>query len=198
MRRRSRRIARRASATGAIKDIVRPAAGRRLAIAATVYGPMAEVVYNSLQYLTDEDVEAMAVYLKALPQARRRAAADEPGAARQPDVMETRPQGLRDAVRDVPWRRRQGPSAAVSAARRQPVDHDVVAGQLDPHGAQRRLSAGHAGRIRGRTACRRSAHILNDDEVAAVVTYIRVAWDNTRHAGDARASRASCARSLPE
>ena len=35
---------------------------------ATVYGPMAEVVYNSLQYLSDEDVEAMAVYLKALPQ----------------------------------------------------------------------------------------------------------------------------------
>ena len=48
---------------------------------ATVYGPMAEVVYNSLQYMTDEDVEAMAVYLKTLPQARRRAAADEPGAA---------------------------------------------------------------------------------------------------------------------
>jgi mono/diheme cytochrome c family protein len=34
----------------------------------TVYGPMAEVVYNSLQYLSDEDVAAMAVYLKALPQ----------------------------------------------------------------------------------------------------------------------------------
>ena len=34
----------------------------------TVYGPMAEVVYNSLQYLSDEDVEAMAVYLKSLPQ----------------------------------------------------------------------------------------------------------------------------------
>src|SRR4029079_9715014 len=34
----------------------------------TVYGPMAEVVYNSLQSLTDEDVQAMAVYLKALPQ----------------------------------------------------------------------------------------------------------------------------------
>src|SRR6188472_1584589 len=35
---------------------------------ATVYGPMAEVVYNSLQYMNDEDVEAMAVYLKELPQ----------------------------------------------------------------------------------------------------------------------------------
>src|SRR4029453_4621782 len=33
----------------------------------TVYGPMAEVVYNSLQYLSDADTEAMAVYLKALP-----------------------------------------------------------------------------------------------------------------------------------
>lgn len=33
----------------------------------TVYGPMAEVTYNSLQHLTDEDVRAMAVYLKGLP-----------------------------------------------------------------------------------------------------------------------------------
>ncbi|SAL60214.1 cytochrome c, class I [Caballeronia telluris] len=33
-----------------------------------VYGPMAEVVYNSLMYLTEDDVRAMAVYLKALPQ----------------------------------------------------------------------------------------------------------------------------------
>ncbi|HEY0301783.1 MAG TPA: cytochrome c, partial [Rhizomicrobium sp.] len=33
-----------------------------------VYGPMAEVVYNSLQYLTDEDARAMAIYLKSLAQ----------------------------------------------------------------------------------------------------------------------------------
>ncbi|XUW88829.1 cytochrome c [Burkholderia sp. M6-3] len=32
-----------------------------------VYGPMAEVTYHSLQYMTDEDVKAMAVYLKTLP-----------------------------------------------------------------------------------------------------------------------------------
>ena len=31
-----------------------------------VYGPMAEVVHNSLQYLTDEDTKAMAVYLKSI------------------------------------------------------------------------------------------------------------------------------------
>ena len=33
-----------------------------------VYGPMAEVVYNSLQYLDDDDTRAMAVYLKGLAQ----------------------------------------------------------------------------------------------------------------------------------
>lgn len=33
----------------------------------TVYGPMAEVTYNSLQHLSDDDVRAMAVYLKSLP-----------------------------------------------------------------------------------------------------------------------------------
>ena len=38
-----------------------------------VYGPMAEVTYNSLQYLNDADVRAMAVYLKSLGQGARRA-----------------------------------------------------------------------------------------------------------------------------
>ncbi|WP_454824591.1 c-type cytochrome [Paraburkholderia xenovorans] len=32
-----------------------------------VYGPMAEVTYHSLQYMTEEDVKSMAVYLKTLP-----------------------------------------------------------------------------------------------------------------------------------
>uniref|UniRef100_UPI0029304528 c-type cytochrome n=1 Tax=Burkholderia pseudomallei TaxID=28450 RepID=UPI0029304528 len=32
-----------------------------------VYGPMAEVVYDSLQYLSDDDVRAMSVYLKSRP-----------------------------------------------------------------------------------------------------------------------------------
>jgi mono/diheme cytochrome c family protein len=33
-----------------------------------VYGPMAAVTHNSLQYLSDADVQAMAVYLKTLPE----------------------------------------------------------------------------------------------------------------------------------
>jgi hypothetical protein len=33
-----------------------------------VYGPMSEVVFDSMQYLNDNDVRAMAVYLKSLSQ----------------------------------------------------------------------------------------------------------------------------------
>src|SRR5688572_10749099 len=59
-----------------------------ISMRATVYGPMAEVTYNSLQYMTDEDTAAMAVYLKSLPKKD----AEEPptDAARlvQPEVME--------------------------------------------------------------------------------------------------------------
>jgi len=36
---------------------------------ATVLGPMAEVVLHSTQFLSDEDARAMAVFLRALPQA---------------------------------------------------------------------------------------------------------------------------------
>jgi mono/diheme cytochrome c family protein len=47
-----------------ISDLLQTGASRRGA----VYGPMAEVVYDSLQYLSDDDVRYMAVYLKSLPQ----------------------------------------------------------------------------------------------------------------------------------
>ena len=55
-----------------ISDLLRTGISPRGA----VYGPMAEVVYNSLQYMTDDDTRAMSVYLKSLarraaPRARR-------------------------------------------------------------------------------------------------------------------------------
>ena len=47
-----------------IVDLLRTGVSHRGA----VYGPMAEVTFNSLQYLNDADVRAMAVYLKSLGQ----------------------------------------------------------------------------------------------------------------------------------
>jgi mono/diheme cytochrome c family protein len=50
-----------AHVVGLLKDGVSPRG--------SVMGPMAEVVYRSTQYLSAPDLEAMAVFLKALPQA---------------------------------------------------------------------------------------------------------------------------------
>jgi len=36
-----------------------------------VFGPMAQVVHDSLQYITEADTQAMAVYLKSLATAGR-------------------------------------------------------------------------------------------------------------------------------
>ena len=143
-----------------------------------VYGPMAEVVYNSLQYLTDDDTRAMAVYLKSLAQGTspEKPAAPLPS-AESSLLLSLGKTDLRPRMRELPWRGRAGHAAALSAARRQPVDPDGVGGQSDPHGAQRRLSAGHG---RQPDALRHAAvrAALSDDEVAAVVTYIRTSWGN--------------------
>jgi mono/diheme cytochrome c family protein len=106
-----------------IKDLLQIGVSQR----STVYGPMAEVTYNSLQYLNDEDVEAMAVYLKSLPQrdseppptsqARLVAPGVMETAARStrssaPSAMATKARGIRRACRRSPatsrsrWRRR--------------------------------------------------------------------------------------------
>ena len=53
-----------------------------------VYGPMAEVTYNSLQYLTDEDAMAMAVYLKSLAPRDAPPAVSSTERLTQPAVLE--------------------------------------------------------------------------------------------------------------
>ena len=47
-----------------IQDLLKNGVSQRGA----VFGPMAEVVHNSLQYMSDEDINAMATYLKTIPQ----------------------------------------------------------------------------------------------------------------------------------
>ena len=81
------------------------------------------------------------------PRARPLAAAGELGAAdhREQPADQPRQDRLRQAMRELPWRAGRRQAAALAAARQQPVDRDAVGGQPDPHGAQRRLSAGHQG-----------------------------------------------------
>lgn len=144
---------------------------------ATVYGPMAEVVYNSLQYMTDEDTEAMAVYLKSLP--KRDAEPPPPSSARlvQPAVMESgraiyvkqcamchEPEGRGYPPQYPPL---AGNPSITMATPVNPIRMVLNGGY--PPGTKKNP------RPHGMPPF---AHILKDEDVAAVVTYIRVAWNN--------------------
>ena len=158
---------------------------------ATVYGPMAEVVYNSLQYMTDEDAAAMAVYLKALP--KRDAEPPPTSSARlvQPAVMES---GRAIYVK-------QCAMCHEPEGRGHPPLYPPLAGNpsitmATPVNPIRMvLNGGYAPGTKKNPrpyGMPPFAHILKDGEVAAVVTYIRVAWNNTGTPVAPRRS-ASCA-----
>ncbi|HET9653441.1 MAG TPA: cytochrome c, partial [Usitatibacter sp.] len=157
-----------------IADLLQVGASSR----GTVYGPMAEVVYNSLQYMSDEDAAAMAVYLKALPE--RDSEPPPPGSARlvQPSVMET-------------GRRLYEKQCALchgAEGKGHPPELPPLAGNqsitmASPVNSIRMvLNGGYAPGTRKNPrpfGMPPFAHVFNDDEAAAVVTYIRVAWNNT-------------------
>ncbi|WP_426194511.1 c-type cytochrome [Massilia sp. DWR3-1-1] len=144
----------------------------------TVYGPMAEVVYNSLQYLTDADAKAMAVYLKALPQKDGTPAPTSEARLVSPDVMEVgrKVYVAQCAVCHGAEGKGQTPSYP-------PLANNKSITMASPVNAIRMVLNG--GYPPGTSKNPRPhgmppfSHILSDAEVAATVTYIRVAWGNT-------------------
>ncbi len=123
-----------------IVDLLRTGVSHRGA----VYGPMAEVTFDSLQYLDDTDVRAMAIYLKSLGQGNtaRPRGRDSHSAGGQPAAA-FRSDRIRNALRKLPCQGRSWHAATVSAAGRQPVDPDAVGSEPDPHGAERRFPTRH-------------------------------------------------------
>jgi len=145
----------------------------------SVYGPMAEVVYNSLQHLNDADVRAMAVYLKALPQTHAATDAGGPGVAPRElqSVMALGSELYERHCADCHGADGEGrppeypPLAGNRSLTMRPAVNSirmVLNGGFPP---------GTAGNPRpyGMPPFRPT---LNDDEVAAVVSYIRNSWGN--------------------
>lgn len=144
----------------------------------TVYGPMAEVVYNSLQYLTDDDVKAMAVYLKALPQKDSEAPPTSQARLVEPEVMEVgrKVYVAQCAVCHGAEGKGQTPAYPPLAGNQSitmasPVNsiRMVLNGGYPPGTKKNPQPHGMPP----------FSHILSDDEIAATVTYIRVAWGNS-------------------
>jgi mono/diheme cytochrome c family protein len=144
----------------------------------TVYGPMAEVVYNSLQYLTDEDVTAMAVYLKALPQRDSEPPPTSQARLVRPEVMELgRKVYARECAMCHGNEGKGFPPAYPPLAGNQSI---TMATPVNP--IRMVLNGGYPPGTRKNPRPHGMppfAHILDDNEVSAVVTYIRVAWDNS-------------------
>ena len=144
----------------------------------TVYGPMAEVVYNSLQYLSDEDVAAMAVYLKALPQRDAEPPPTSQARLVNPAVME-----LGRKVYAKQCAVCHGDEGKGHAPDYPPLAGNQSITMSSPVNSIRMVLNG--GYPPGTKKNPRPhgmppySHILNDDEVSAVVTYIRVAWENS-------------------
>lgn len=151
-----------------------------------VYGPMAEVVYNSLQYLNDDDTRAMAVYLKSLGVG----SALQPATSSIPSPEGSLLMSLGKAIYTS-----QCASCHGDAGLGQPPDYPPLAANPSIQMAsavnpiRMVLNGGYPPGTAGNPMPHGMppfAQALSDDEIAAVVSYIRKSWGNRGTAISAR------------
>ena len=165
-----------------ISDLLRKGVSAR----GSAMGPMAEVVFRSTQYLSEDDVRAMAVFLKALPQSET--AAQPPRKAGQTPVSDQPAENAgRSRISGAKVYEQQcaqchGDQGEGAVGAYPPLSGNRAVTMNIPANLIRVvLSGGYLPATAGNPrpfGMPPFAHILNDDEVAAVVTYIRTAWGN--------------------
>jgi mono/diheme cytochrome c family protein len=145
-----------------------------VAATASVLGPMAEVVAGSTQYLSDADLQAMAAYLKSLPQIEA-----TPGAVQVADTR-TLDHGATVYERHcLPCHGKQGegvPNAYPRLAGNRAVTMDSPANLVHVV-----LEGGFPPATPGNPrpfGMPPLATTLNDDDIAAVLSFIRASWGN--------------------
>ena len=158
---------------GDISDLLQAGVSTRGA----VYGPMAEVVHNSLQYLSDADIRAMAVYLKALPSTGSSSA---PTKAQEQDKLRLFPLGKKIyTAQCTVCHGAQGEGRGSDFPPLNGNQSIQMTSSVNP--IRMVLNGGYPpGTIRNPRPYGMPpfAQQLSDEEVAAVVTYIRTAWTN--------------------
>lgn len=143
-----------------------------------VYGPMAEVVHNSLQYLSDDDARAMAVYLKGIaePSPKPPPVSSLPGS--ESSLLISLGKTVYDA-RCASCHGAQGegkPPHWPPLANNQSIE---MASAVNP--IRMVLNGGYPPGTKGNPrpyGMPPFAGLLSDNEIAAVVSYIRTSWGN--------------------
>ncbi|MFL9908166.1 c-type cytochrome [Paraburkholderia sp. RL17-337-BIB-A] len=140
-----------------------------------VYGPMAEVTYHSLQYMTEADVKAMALYLKTLPDNRGRKSG--PSAPTNTNVFALGEKIYADKCALCHGAKGEGQLQHYPPlAGNQSIEMDSAVNPIRivlnggfPPGTMRNPEP---------YGMPPFGQELNDTDAAAVVTYIRTAWGN--------------------
>ncbi|MGJ7507194.1 c-type cytochrome [Variovorax sp. GT1P44] len=144
----------------------------------SVMGPMADVVFGSTQHLDDADLRAMGVYLKTLPNTASAApASTSPTSRRDPRVMERGERIFDQRCAYCHGDQGQGAEGAyppLAGNRAVLMDSAVNLIQIVRHGGFLPSTGGNP-RPYGMPPFR---YVLDDTDVAAVLTYVRGSWGN--------------------
>ena len=161
-----------------IEDIVQ-LLGTGKAPQASVSGPMASVVFRSMQYWSDEDLRATATYLQAIAQAGPVTPAQTsapPASVPDPQRMARGADLYGQLCADCHGAEGGGTPTGIRLAGNRALLMPLAANpiQLVLHGGFEPATAGNP-RPDGMPPF---AHVLDNGEVAAVLTYVRNAWGN--------------------
>lgn len=143
-----------------------------------VYGPMAEVVHNSLQYLDDADTKAMAVYLKGIAEG----SSPPPASSSLPNTESSLLISLGKTIYDKNCASCHGAQGEGKPPHWPPLaNNQSIEMQSAVNPIRMVLNGGYPPGTRGNPmpyGMPPFAGLLSDNEVAAVVSYIRTAWGN--------------------
>jgi mono/diheme cytochrome c family protein len=160
-------------------------------------GQWPRVVYDSLQYLSEDDVRAMAVYLKALPSQSGESQTAQPDAAQSEQMTSLVPLGRK--IYETQCALCHASEGQGKLPNFPPLAHNQsieMSSAVNP--IRMVLNGGYPPGTVGNPkpyGMPPFAQALSDDEVAAVVTYIRVSWGN--HGAPVSAREANELRSAP-
>jgi mono/diheme cytochrome c family protein len=144
-----------------------------------VFGPMAAVVYDSLQYLNDTDVRAMAIYLKSLTQD---SAPSEPMQVRPTQEQSRAAYEAGAKLYETNCRScHQANGTGAPPAYPPLANNQAIAMEFAANPIRMVLFGGYPPGTKGNSrpyGMPPFAFTLSDQEVASVVTYIRQSWGN--------------------